>query len=287
PPRPPFAPTTEAVRMIAPPSGMTGMACLTRKNAPLSLMLKWLSKKASSTCAIGANLAMPALTNRTSMRPCLVLTWSTRTLAAATLPASESSTSIPGSAALAASTERSLEPVTTTVAPWDWKSLAVSAPIPLVPPLMRAILPSSLAMKVSCREWIAVPKRVGTAKPRAMAPAPAFAGHYHLRHLEAWPAPVFFVPPGALLARVVQEPLRDVLPDRLPAIEADRVGGLHFHGPLATATGDPQDVALDLRETALPHLGGGRAGARISQHRVPIFRRQRFVWSRSRECRLP
>ncbi len=83
------------------------------------------------------------------MRPCLVLTWSTRTLVAATLPASESSTSIPGSAALAASTERSLEPVTTTVAPWDWKSLAVSAPIPLVPPLMRAILPSSLAMKVS------------------------------------------------------------------------------------------------------------------------------------------
>ena len=34
-------------------------------------------------------------------------------------PASESSTSIPGSAALTDSTERSLEPVTTTVAPSD------------------------------------------------------------------------------------------------------------------------------------------------------------------------
>src|ERR1700682_5732347 len=78
------------------------------------------------------------------MRPCLALTWSTRVLVAATLPASESSTSIPGSATLAASTERSLEPVTTTEAPSDWKSLAVSAPIPLVPQLMRAILPSSL-----------------------------------------------------------------------------------------------------------------------------------------------
>ena len=43
PPRPPFAPATEAVRMIAPPSGMTGMACLIRKYAPLTLMLKWLS----------------------------------------------------------------------------------------------------------------------------------------------------------------------------------------------------------------------------------------------------
>jgi hypothetical protein len=49
--------------MIAPPSGMTVMI---RKNAPLTLMLNWLSKKASSTCAIGANLAMPALTKRTS-----------------------------------------------------------------------------------------------------------------------------------------------------------------------------------------------------------------------------
>ena len=53
------------------------------------------------------------------MRPCLALTWSTRALVAATLPASETNTSIPGSAALAAATERSLEPVTTTVAPSD------------------------------------------------------------------------------------------------------------------------------------------------------------------------
>jgi hypothetical protein len=48
---------------------------------------------------------------------------------------------------LAASTERALEPVTITVAPSDRKSLAVSAPMPVVPPLMRAILPSSLAIK--------------------------------------------------------------------------------------------------------------------------------------------
>src|SRR5580704_11091267 len=37
PPSPPAAPATEAVRMIAPPSGMTGMACCIRKNAPFTL----------------------------------------------------------------------------------------------------------------------------------------------------------------------------------------------------------------------------------------------------------
>lgn len=35
------------------------------------------------------------------------------------------------------------------LAPSDWKSLAVSAPMPLVPPLMTAILPSSLPMKIT------------------------------------------------------------------------------------------------------------------------------------------
>ena len=40
-------------------------------------------------------------------------------MASATLLASETNTSIPGSAALAASAERSLEPVTMTVAPSD------------------------------------------------------------------------------------------------------------------------------------------------------------------------
>jgi hypothetical protein len=38
-----------------------------------------------------------------------------------------------------------------------------------------------------------------------------------------------------LLARVIQQPLRNVLPDRVPAIEADRIYGLNFHGALAPA----------------------------------------------------
>ena len=47
--------------MIAPPSGMTGMACCIRKNAPFTLTSNWLSKNASSMRSIGANLAIPAI----------------------------------------------------------------------------------------------------------------------------------------------------------------------------------------------------------------------------------
>src|SRR5579859_20921 len=86
---------------------------------------------------------MPALTKSTSMRPCPAFTRSTSVLMAATSPASETTTSIPGNSVLALSTDAWLEPVTTTLAPSDWKSRAVAAPMPLVPPEMRAILPSS------------------------------------------------------------------------------------------------------------------------------------------------
>jgi hypothetical protein len=70
------------------------------------------------------------------------------------------------------------------------------------------------------------------------------------------------MPAGALLAGVVEHPLRDALPDRVAAIQWDCIGGLNYHGPLAAAAADAQDVALDFRKTSLPHLGPGRAGAR-------------------------
>jgi hypothetical protein len=50
---------------------------------------------------------------------------------------------------------------------------------------------------------------------------------------------------GALLAGVVEQSLRDVLPDRVAAIQSDCIGGLDFHGPLATAARNPQHVALN------------------------------------------
>jgi hypothetical protein len=59
------------------------------------------------------------------------------------------------------------------------------------------------------------------------------------------------VPPGALLAGVVQESLRDALPDRVPPIEAHRVGGLNFHGVFAAAAGaeEMEDVAPESTRT--------------------------------------
>jgi hypothetical protein len=89
------------------------------------------------------------------------------------------------------------------------------------------------------------------------------------------------------MARIVEEPLRDLLPDRLPAIKADRVDGLDFHRPLAAPAGDAQHMALDLRKSSLPHLGAGRAGARVSKHRIPMSRGQRLVRSRSGYRRSP
>jgi hypothetical protein len=58
---------------------------------------------------------------------------------------------------------------------------------------------------------------------------------------------------GPLLAGVVEQPLSDILPDRLRSIQADRSGLLDFDDSQTAATGHPQNVALDLRQ---PHLTG-------------------------------
>jgi hypothetical protein len=78
------------------------------------------------------------------------------------------------------------------------------------------------------------------------------------------------MPAGSLLAGVVEQPLRNVLPDRVAAIQSDCIGGLDFHGPLAATAADAQDVALNFRETSLPNLDLRRAGARVFEHRFPI-----------------
>jgi hypothetical protein len=89
------------------------------------------------------------------------------------------------------------------------------------------------------------------------------------------------MPAGALLAGIVEQPLRDVLPDRVAAMQSDRIGGLDFHGPLTAAAGDAQDLALNFRKRSLPHLGPGRAGARVFEYRFPVFGREGRIRSRS------
>lgn len=89
------------------------------------------------------------------------------------------------------------------------------------------------------------------------------------------------MPAGPLLAGVVEQPLRHVLPERVGAIQADGIGRLYFHGPLAAAAGDAQHVAVDFRKTSLSGLGHGRAGARVFEDRFPIFGRERGVRTRT------
>jgi len=89
------------------------------------------------------------------------------------------------------------------------------------------------------------------------------------------------MPAGALLAGVVEQPLRDVLPDRVAAIQSDCIGSLDFHGPLTAAAGDAQDVALNFRKTSPSNLGLGHAGARVFEYRFPVFGREGRIRSRS------
>ena len=86
---------------------------------------------------------------------------------------------------------------------------------------------------------------------------------------------------GSLLTGIVQEPLRNILPDPIAAIQSDGVGGLDFHGPLAPPAGNAQDVALNVGQAPLTHLGPRRAGATVSQYRLPVFVWERRIWSRS------
>jgi hypothetical protein len=72
-----------------------------------------------------------------------------------------------------------------------------------------------------------------------------------LGQIERRPAPIFFKPASALLARIVQEPLPDVLPGRVPAVQANCIGGLDLHDTPAASAGDAQHVPLDFREMSL------------------------------------
>src|SRR6476659_7831076 len=86
---------------------------------------------------------------------------------------------------------------------------------------------------------------------------------------------------SALLAGVVEQPLRDVTPNRVATIQSDCIRGLDFHGPLAATAGDAQHVALNLGKTSLPHLGSGRIRSRVFEDRFPIFRREGSIRRRS------
>jgi hypothetical protein len=84
-----------------------------------------------------------------------------------------------------------------------------------------------------------------------------------LRHLETRPAPVFFVPPGALLACIVEKQLPDGPPGRVAAVQADRIDGLDFKSTVATATRDAQHMALDLGQPPVAQVGCAATSTRV------------------------
>jgi hypothetical protein len=86
---------------------------------------------------------------------------------------------------------------------------------------------------------------------------------------------------SALLAGVVEQSLRDVLPDHIASIQSDCIGGPDFDGPLAAAAGDAQHVTLNFRKTSQPYLGLGRASARVFKDRCPVFGQEGRIRSRS------
>jgi hypothetical protein len=93
------------------------------------------------------------------------------------------------------------------------------------------------------------------------------------------------MPAGALLAGVVEQPLRDILPGRVAAIQPNGIGSLDFHRSLAAAAGNAQDVLLHFRKTSLSHLSAGRAGAGAFEYRFPVFSREGRIRSRRGDWR--
>jgi hypothetical protein len=76
-----------------------------------------------------------------------------------------------------------------------------------------------------------------------------------------------------LLTRIVEQPLRDIFPDCLPAIEANGIHSLDFYDPLAATAGDAQHMTLDFRQLSLSHLDAVD-GAGIRKQRIPVFVRK-------------
>jgi len=88
---------------------------------------------------------------------------------------------------------------------------------------------------------------------------------------------------GALLAGVIQQPLSDILPERVRTIEAGGVDLLDLDDPGAAAAAHPQNMLRNLAQPQRPSGGAHRPGlgARVVQERLPVFWRQIIVRSQS------
>ena len=131
--------------MIEAPSARCGNAACTVKNTDVMLVFSTRSNASSVVPPSGVLPGMPALANSTSSLPNL----STARLIAASVAAmsvasaSTASAFGPNSCAAASSVSR-LRPVIVTFAPSATNSRAVASPMPLLPPVINAVLLANL-----------------------------------------------------------------------------------------------------------------------------------------------
>lgn len=103
------------------------------------------------------------------------------------------------------------------------------------------------------------------------------------------PTAILLMPPGAVLAGVVQQARAYVLPNGVRPIEPESIGRLNFNDAKAAQTFNAEQVPGDFRKSALldrqPRL---TSGASVRQHRIPppirgLIRRR--LWSPERGLR--
>src|SRR5262245_38327402 len=151
----------EAFRMIEAPSGSSGSAFCTVNRRPFTLTSKSASYSSSVIVPRGAYRATPALAKTMSSLPFSRRIWANRRSRSSRFDTSPRTavTSCPTSLTAAASSG-SRRPVMKTWAPSLTNRFAVARPMPLLPPVTRAVFPSSLAMSVpSAWNVIATPTR--------------------------------------------------------------------------------------------------------------------------------
>src|SRR5215471_8687009 len=137
----------------APCAAMIGTACFIVASTPRKCTAIVLSNWSRSASAIPTYCdPMPALLTRQSSRPNRVAACSIIALTSASTPTSVRTKTADWPSARAASSPRSRRrPAMTTLAPCSTNKLAVCAPMPLVPPVMTATLPSSVSMALDPR----------------------------------------------------------------------------------------------------------------------------------------
>src|SRR6267142_2438565 len=137
----------DALRMIEAPSGSKGSAFCTVNSRPFTLPSKSESKCSSVILPRGATFNPPALANTMSSVPFSRVICAKRRSRSPRFDTSPwTPVTWPPISLTAAANSGSRRPVMKTYAPSCTNCFAVARPMPLLPPVMRAIFPSSLFM---------------------------------------------------------------------------------------------------------------------------------------------